>query len=132
MNLCRLPGRFGIFRLPPQAEPPAPVWRSRFLSLTRTAEELSIVCEQHLLPDVAPASGPWSCFQVEGPLAFSLTGVLASLTEPLARADVSVFAVSTYDTDYLLIRTPQAGRAAQLWRAAGHAVHGGPPPDDDA
>ena len=93
----------------------APPWAvdSRFLSITRTSDELSLVCETSCLPEERsfPAETGWTAMRVVGTLDFSLTGVLASITVPLAEAAVSIFAISTFDTDYLLIRTTDKDRA---------------------
>lgn len=126
MKLLLLRERFGIFRFEPGSEVPPAVWRSRFVSVTRTDDELSIVCEQDLVADADRSDGPWSCFAVGGPLAFSQTGVLLSLAEPLARAGVSLFAVSTYDTDYVLVGSRQLREAVVALRGAGHEVSSEP------
>lgn len=122
MRLSLFPERYGIARLAPDRAVPARVWQSRFLSITRTGTELSLVCEAHLLDEQAPARTGWRCLEVQGPLDFSLVGVLWSLTDPLARVGVSVFAVSTYDTDYLLVQEAQVDQAVAALREAGHAV----------
>ena len=75
-----------------------------FVSISRTAEELSIVCPEDLAPADAKVTGGWRAFKVQGPLDFSLTGVIATLTRPLAEARISVFTVATFDTDYLLVQ----------------------------
>lgn len=113
MQLQEIPGSFAICRLAPGAGLPA-----RFLSLTRTAEELSLVCLEADVPTGARAEPGWRAFRVAGTLDFALTGVLAALAKPLAEAGVSIFAVSTFDTDYLLVRDLPAARAAL--EAAGH------------
>jgi hypothetical protein len=77
--------------------------RQPFLSITRTADELSIVCEESLAPAGAKVQPGWRAFKVEGPLDFSLTGIMATLAAPLATAKISLFAVATFDTDYLLV-----------------------------
>jgi hypothetical protein len=125
MELLLLPELYAVCRLPAAAE--APAWGSGagLWALTRTAEELSLVCAEDGLPaDTAAAvvSGGWRCMRVAGTLDFSLVGVLASLAAPLAAAGVSIFAVSTYDTDYLLVRADDLDRAADALHAAGHRV----------
>ncbi len=90
------------------------------LHLSRTAGELSIVCPAALVPPGVRAEAPWQAIAVRGPLDFALTGVLASLAVPLADAGISLFAVSTFDTDYLLVRSTDASRARALLIAAGH------------
>jgi len=93
-----------------------------FLSITRTADELSIVSLIDAVPAGAPAETGWRCLQVVGPLSFELTGVVASLSVPLAEARVPIFVVSTYDTDYLLIRSHDLDRACATLRDAGHVI----------
>lgn len=107
MLLQELPGTYSVCRLGPDA--PAP---SRFFSVTRTAEELSVVCHKEDIPAGARADHGWRCFRVAGTLDFSLTGVLASLAAPLAEAGVSLFALSTFDTDYILVKDLPSARAA--------------------
>ena len=121
LTLHLLPGRFAVCRLPPDA--PLPEARSPGLwSATRTADELSIVLpEEERRPEWQAETG-WRCLQVAGPLDFALTGILASLATPLAEANVSLFAVSTYDTDYVLVRNDLLGRAREALEAAGHRV----------
>jgi uncharacterized protein len=116
-----LPGRFAVCRLPPDA--PLPEARPGGLwSATRTADELSIVLpEEDRQPEWKAETG-WRCLQVAGPLDFALTGVLASLATPLAEAEVSLFAVSTYDTDYVLVREERLDRAREALESAGHRV----------
>jgi uncharacterized protein len=75
-----------------------------FLSITRTSDELSIVCDEELVPDDIQSERGWRIIKVMGPLDFSLTGILTSLTQPLSEAGISLFAISTYDTDYILVK----------------------------
>jgi hypothetical protein len=114
LNLTILPGRFAICRLEPGS--PMPEWATggTLVSVTCTAAELSIVCDESLVPARIKHEPGWICFQLRGPFAFTEVGVLASLIGPLASADISVFAVSTFDTDYVLVKADaeQAARAA--------------------
>jgi hypothetical protein len=129
MRLEVLPGEFTIVRLdagaalPPWIDPAA-----EFLSITRTPEELSIVCESSRVPaeitSEIHAKRGWRCMKVEGPLDLSLTGVLSSLAEPLARAGIPIFAISTFDTDYLLVKAANLEAATAELKAVGHVVHG--------
>ena len=82
-----------------------------FYSVTRTAEEVSLVCREDLLPAGFPVEKNFRLFKVEGPLDFSLTGILATLLQPLADAGIAVFTISTYDTDYLLIKAERLSAA---------------------
>ena len=132
LTLTVLPGRFVICRLPAGA--PVPDWaaRSTFSSITRTAEELSITCEESAAPPALSegslpelkVSRAWRALKFEGPFEFSEIGVLASVVGPLADAGVSVFAVSTYDTDYLLVQEEALARAKELLGAHGHTLRG--------
>lgn len=122
MRLERVPGSYCVCRLDPGAEVPTPAPGTALHSVTRTAEETSVVCEREFAPEGASGEGPFAALRVTGTLDFSLTGVLSSLTAPLAAGGVSVFAVSTYDTDYLLVGEDSLGPAAERLREAGHEV----------
>jgi uncharacterized protein len=89
-------------------------------SMTRTAEELSIVYVTKQAPENAKCESPWTCFKLEGPFPFSLTGVLASFLNPLAERGISIFAISTFDTDYVLVKEEDAATALETLQAAGH------------
>jgi len=122
-NLLLLPETYAVCRL--EKDAPAPDWGTRglFFSVTRTEEELSVVCADAQVPGGVKREGAWRVLKVEGPLDFSLTGVLASLTVPLAREGISVFALSTYDTDYLLVKKEQLEKAVQALRGEGYAIN---------
>lgn len=106
LRLSLLPGRFAVCRLSADAAIPANLLQVQpgFLSITRTADELSIVCAEELAPAGAKLQSGWRVFKVEGPLDFALTGVMATLATPLAAAKISLFTVATFDTDYLLVQ----------------------------
>jgi hypothetical protein len=93
-----------------------------FVSLTRTHEELSIVCQQDNVPGDIEAERGWRCVQVHGAFDFSVAGIHASLAIPLAEADISVLAIATYATDYLLIKEENVERALQVLEQAGHSI----------
>ncbi len=122
MNLTLLPDRLAVCRLEPDS--PFPRWlpQAGLLNLTRTADELSVVCIELAVPATVTMAGGWRALQVEGPLDFSLVGVLAKLSGALAEAGVSLFAISTYDTDYVLVRQEQLATARKALIAAGHTV----------
>jgi hypothetical protein len=126
-DLCLLAGRFAICRLP--ADDAVPAWAAGgpFSSITRTSDELSIVCAEGLAPAGSPGEGGWRVFQVAGPLDFSLTGILAAIASPLAKAGVSIFAVSTFLTDYILVKEENLASAVEALRTAGHSVVGASP-----
>jgi hypothetical protein len=125
LNLELLPGRLAVCRL--DADAPLPEWAAAgdFVSLTRTDSELSIVCLQEGVPAGVCAEPGWRCLRVKGPLGFGLTGVLASLASPLASSGVSIFVVSTYDTDYLMVQERDLERGVSALESAGHAVERG-------
>ncbi|MBD3855479.1 MAG: ACT domain-containing protein [Acidobacteria bacterium] len=90
--------------------------------MTRTNDELSIVSPSTDVPSGSQVEDGWRCLRVEGPLAFEMTGVLAELSAPLARAEIPIFVVSTYDTDYLLVKATDLERASSTLRNEGHTV----------
>ena len=123
LTLELLPETYAICRLgPEQAAVPAWAAGSAFLSLTRTRSELSMVCVQAAVPEGVRCERGWRCLGVRGVLDFSLTGMLASLATPLAAAGVSIFAVSTFDTDYLLLREADLATGVEALERAGHRV----------
>jgi hypothetical protein len=116
-----LAGAYAVCRLP--ADAPCPAWAAgELVAVTRTGSELSVVCREEGVPAGVTAERGWRCLRVAGELDFALVGVLAALTAPLAEAGVSVFAVSTYQTDYLLVRAEQWERALAALRDRGHTL----------
>ncbi|MBM3184316.1 MAG: ACT domain-containing protein [Chlamydiae bacterium] len=113
LNLSVLPFSLAIVRLNPGSLIPAWAMKGEFFSVTKTSEELSIVCLEKDLPGDIKAEKDWKMFKVEGPLDFSMTGVLSSLALPLAQGKISIFAVSTYDTDDLLVKAKDLDRAVE-------------------
>ena len=122
LRLLLLPELFAVCQLNPDAAIPNWAVKSSFFSITRTADELSIVANQANVPVEVKAEKDWRCLQVEGPLDFVLTGILALLTAPLAEAKISIFAIATFDTDYLLIKESTLETAITVLRAAGHTI----------
>jgi ATP-dependent RNA helicase RhlE len=121
LALAILPESFGICRLHPRTRLPRWVFRpSSFYSVTRTRDELSIVAREDLIPQRFDCERDWRGIKVIGPLDFGLVGVVASLALPLARAGVSLFTVSSFDTDYLLVRAKNLEKAVAALEAAGH------------
>lgn len=124
-NLTLQPGKLMICRVGPEAA--VPDWAGRgagFLSITRTADELSIVCAEAQVPEGIKAERGWRAFKIEGPLDLSLTGIMASLLSPLAEARINIFAVSTFDTDYVLVKEEMVRKAAEVLVRSGHRVTG--------
>lgn len=97
-------------------------WSDGLAAMVRTASECSIVCEERLVPGDVLAERGYVAFAVEGPIPFGEIGVVAGLAQPLAAAGVSLFVVSTYDTDYLLVRDTAEDDATRAWRRAGYDV----------
>jgi hypothetical protein len=124
LALTLLPGRFAVCRLPPDAPLPAGWDGGPFACAARTAEELSIVCDEAAAPEGARIERGWRALRLEGPFPFEATGILASVARPLADADVGIFAVSTFDTDYVMVKEPQLDLAIRSLGAAGHELIG--------
>jgi len=117
-----VPGQFAVCRLPAAA--PLPEWAGKglFSSITRTADELSIVCTAANVPTEHKPKTPWVCLKIEGPFSFSEVGILASVIVPLAERGVPIFAISTFDTDYLLVGEEYTGATLQALQDAGHEL----------
>ncbi len=113
MTLARVPGRFAVARLAPDA--PVPSWVATatgpITSVTRTPDELSIICDEEAVPNGVYAMRDFACVRVLGTIDFGVVGLIAALTRALAEAGVSVFVFSTFDTDYLLVRSGDLPRA---------------------
>lgn len=122
LKFRRLADLYAIVRLAPDA--PIPAWptKGEFTSVTRTADELSIVCPAANLPPNIHSPHRWICLKLEGPFAFSQTGVLLSFIEPQSTNDIPIFTISTYDTDYVLVQEELANAAQQALRNAGHEL----------
>jgi hypothetical protein len=123
-----LGGRYAVCRLhPDSADAAPPLAAGEFLSITRGPGEVSVVCEER----VAPASGEvepgWAAMRLDGPIPFHETGVIAGLAAPLAAAEVGIFTVATYDTDYVLVKASEAARAQAALEAAGFTFRSRPP-----
>jgi hypothetical protein len=119
LNLILLPQTYAIHRLPPDSPLPDSLAACAFFSVTRTSEELSVVCPLDLSVHSQKVEAGWRVIQVVGPLDFSMTGVIARLSGALARAEISLFAVSTFDTDYLLVKKARIKDACNVLRATG-------------
>lgn len=122
LELSLLKEYLAVCRLEPSAPLPAWALSGDLCSITRTPEELSVVCREQAVPVGIRCERGWRVFKVAGPLDFGLTGILDALTNPLARAGISIFALSTYDTDYLLVREAQLEEAVATLRTAGHIL----------
>jgi hypothetical protein len=122
LTLLVVDGTFAICRL--GGGSPIPSWATAapFCSITRTADELAVVCGQDAVPEGVLCERGWRCLRVAGAMPFPVVGVLASLTVPLAEAGSSIFAISTFDTDYLLVKEDVWERAVDVLVPYGHAV----------
>ncbi len=107
----------------PDAALPSWAFQGSFVSVTRSIDELSLVCAQNAVPGGVVCDRDWRALKVAGPLDFALTGILASLAVPLAQASISIFAISTYDTDYVLVKALHLEQAIHVLQTAGHSVH---------
>jgi uncharacterized protein len=122
VKLSRYPETLAVVKLPPGAEVPDWAESSSIFSITATATETSVVCAARSVPKKSQHQRPFTAFEVEGPLDFALTGILSTLLQPLAEAGISVFTLSTFDTDWILVPGGDADRAEEEWRRSGHTV----------
>jgi uncharacterized protein len=122
-ELSLLPERFAISRL--GADSPIPAWATQgpFFSVTRTGDELSVVTELSFVPASVKSQPGWRALRVHGPFVLSEIGVLAALATPLADAKISLFAISTFNTDYLLVASETLQAAIAALERAGHTIH---------
>jgi hypothetical protein len=123
LRFSLLPDTLAVVRLP--ADAPVPAWAfepSAFASVTRTRDELSVVCAETRVPSGATAESGWRALGLQGPLPFAQVGVLVAFAAPLARAGISIFAISTYETDYVLVKAAHLDRAIEALVAAGHTL----------
>lgn len=126
LSLQLLQGRFSVHRLAADSALPEGLLAQPFFALLRSADELSICCAANFPVDSQRAEHGWAALAVDGPLEFELTGVLAGLSGALAAAGVSVFAIASFDTDYLLIREPQLETALTALGRAGYRIRRNP------
>ena len=123
MRLTVLETRLTVCRLP--ADGAIPAWvdgAGDFVSITRTADELSIVAASDAIPADLPQEGPWRAFKVQGPLVMTLIGVVAAIADPLRDAGIAIFAISSFDTDYVLSTSPTSTPLVATLTAAGHEI----------
>ena len=126
LHLEILPWVLAVCRLDADASLPDWAPADTFLSIARTSDELSVVCLEEAVPPEVRCEKGWRCLRVEGPLEFSEVGILASLTAVLAAAGVSLFAISTFDTDYLLVKDEDLEQAVTALHETGHQITQGP------
>lgn len=121
-ELTLLPNCYAVARLEPKALIPNWARSGDFWAVVSTADELSLVCPEDFVPAGVRCESQWRVLKVSGPLDFSLVGVLAGLAGTLAAADVSIFTISTFDTDYLLVRQPQLETALSALHGSGYPI----------
>jgi hypothetical protein len=128
LDVALLPGKYAVCRLPAGATVPATVWSELgdgdVVTVSWTADGISLICPAGRVPDQADIETDWRCLRLVGPLDMPVTGTLAALVEPLARARVNVVAFSTYDTDHVLVPAVRLTEATSALERAGHRVHG--------
>lgn len=123
MELDRIDGRFAVARLAAgEGWPHWMTWSQGLSAIVRTAHETTIVCEQRLVPDNVRAERDFVAYTVRGPLDFSAVGIMSRLSQPLADAGIPLLALSTFDTDVILVRDARAEGAESAWRGAGISV----------
>jgi len=122
LKFRRLSGPYAIVRLAPDADVPDWATKGEFTSITRSADELSIVCATEKLPNDVHSLHRWICLKLQGPFSFSMTGILLSIIEPLSSQGIPIFAISTYDTDYVLIQEEFAAVTLDTLQRAGHEL----------
>jgi hypothetical protein len=122
LTLEILDDELAVCRLPVDAAVPNWAWAGELTSITSSDDELSLVCAAEAVPDDVTSTRGWRAFRVRGPLDFELVGVLAALSTVLAEATIPIFALSTYDTDYLLVQGSRLDAAVDALSAAGYDV----------
>lgn len=122
VKLRLLDGAYGVARLHADASIPAWVDGAGFLSISRTDDELSVVCRQERIPDDVQADTGWNCLKLQGPFAFDETGIVLSVIEPLSTNDIGIFVVSTFDGDHLLVKSKDLEKTSELLADAGHSL----------
>lgn len=122
VTLKALDGTYGVARLEPSD--PIPAWADGggFVSISRSDDELSIVCREDRIPSNARMDGGWSCLKLQGPFAFDETGIVLSVIEPLSTNGIGIFVVSTFDGDHLLVKATDFEKTCALLVEAGHRL----------
>jgi uncharacterized protein len=122
LQLFLLKGAFSVVQLDAHASIPTWALSGEFFALSRTSEELSLVCLSENIPVGLSCDSGWVCFKLHGPFEFSQTGILLSVLEPLAKATIGIFAVSTFNTDYVLVKAKLLVPAIAALQACGHHI----------
>jgi uncharacterized protein len=122
LRFSLLPGSYAVCQLPPNAPVPAWALLRPLASVTRTPEELSVVCAAEDVPPGTKSVGPWRCIRLEGPFSLDMVGVLISVLGPLALASIPILAISTFDTDYVLVMSDRVEEAVSALKNVGHVA----------
>jgi len=124
LTLDLLEGKFVICRLSPSSSLPSWAFTGPFMSITKTNDELSIITiDDNRLPKDIQCERNWKCFKLKGPFPFDMTGVLSSILNPLAKADIGILAISTFDTDYVMVKENNLQIAVDVLKQNGHTVN---------
>ncbi len=125
MKLSLISGNYSVYRFAHHEEIPLAIFTSdSFISITRTEDEMSVVCETGLCLDGHREEAGWKLLKIDGPLDFTMVGVVASFSAPLAREKISIFVISTYDTDYLMVKNDKLAKAREVLTSEGFAITG--------
>jgi len=122
VKLKILNGEFSIHRLPASSEIPSSIYESDFFTISKTDDELSILCDSAINIKSEKSELGWSCFKIIGPLDFSSAGILAKISSCLAESHISIFAISTYDTDYILVSNEKMEQARSSLIESGYLI----------
>ena len=120
LNLSVLSETFTIHKLSPGASIPEGILKNNFYSVSKTENELSLVCSEVIEVQSLQSSKGWKCIKVKGPLDLNLTGILAGISDILTRGNISIFAISTFDTDYILVRSQDLPSARKKLKKGGY------------
>ena len=123
LTLTVLDKEYSIHRLKPEDEIPRNILGTSFYSISKTGEELSIICESDITINSNKVDAGWSCLKLLSPLDLDLTGILANISTVLAEASISIFVISTYDTDYILVKTKNLTKGIRALETAGYVVN---------
>lgn len=122
LNLILLEGEFAICQLDAASDLPGWIFKSDLYAITRTPDELSIICHHDQLPESLSCEPGWRLLKVKGPFTFDEIGILSALLAPLAKAGISILAISTFNTDYLFIKMENLDQAVHILQEAGHKI----------
>jgi uncharacterized protein len=122
LKFSLVPGSFAVCRLSAAAWLPDWASRGNFFSITRSPDELSIVCSEAQVPPDVHHENDWACLKLVGPFPFAETGILSSFVQPLSDRAIPIFAISTFDTDYVLVKSAWVEKAIEVLKQSGHTA----------